>query len=80
MEAITAVVRRILDVEMVSPLFDAPIPMLLPACCAECLRCEANGYSMVDRLVDSWVALASEAKATGLNGLIETHIGGKANL
>ena len=65
---------------MVPPLFDAPPPLLFPACGAEGLGRKSNGYPMVDRLADGWVALEPEAKATGLHGLIEAHIGGKANL
>jgi len=80
MEAVTAVVGRVLDMEMVSPLLDAPPPLLLPAGCAKGLRRKTYGYSMVNRLADGWVALAPEAKTTGLNGLIEADIGGKANL
>lgn len=70
MEAVTAVVRRILNLEMVSPLLDAPAPLLLPACRAEGLGRKPNGYSMVDRPADGWVSLNLEAKTTGLNGLI----------
>ena len=80
MEAVTAVVGRVLDLEMVPPFLDAPPPLLLPAGCAKGLRRKTYGYSMVNRLADGWVALAPEAKTTGLNGLIEAYIGGKANL
>jgi hypothetical protein len=31
---------------------------------------KTNGYSMVDRLADGWVALEPEAKIAGLNCLI----------
>ena len=80
MEAVTAVFRRTLNLEMVSPLLDAPVPLLLPACCAEGLGRKTNGYSMVDRPADGWVSPNLEAKNTGLNGLIEAYIGGEANL
>ena len=63
-------VGRVLDLEMVSPLLDAPVPVVLPACCAEGLGGKTNGYSMVDRLADGWVALEPEAKIAGLNCLI----------
>ena len=79
-EAVTAAIGRVLDLEMVSPLRDAPIPVLLPACCAEGLGGKANGYAMVDGLADRRVALNPESKTTGLSGLIQAHIGGKANL
>ena len=80
MEAVTAVVGRVLDVEMVPPLLDAPAPLLLPTCCAEGLGGKTNGHPMVNRLADGWVALELEAKVADLNGLIQAHIGGKANL
>ena len=69
-EAVAAVVGRVLDLEMVPPLLDAPVPVLLPACCAEGFGGKTNGYSMVDRLADGWVALEPEAKIAGLNCLI----------
>ena len=80
MEAVTAVVGRVLDLEMVSPLLDAPPPLLLPPGCAEGLRRKTYGYSMVYRLDDGWVTLEPETKIAGLNSLIEANIGGKANL
>ena len=80
MEAVTAVVRRTLHLEMVSPLLDAPSPLLLPACCAEGLGRKTNGYAVVDCLADGRVSLDLEAKTSGLNCLIQAHIGGKANL
>ena len=79
-EAVTAAIGRVLDLEMVSPLLDTPAPLFFPACCAECLRGKPNRYAMVDCLVDRGVALELEAKIGCLNGLIEAHIGGKANL
>ena len=80
MEPVTAVVGRVLDFEMLPPLFDTPVPVLLPACCAEGLGGKPNGYSMVDCLAYTWVAFKPQAKTARLNGLIEAHIGGKANL
>ena len=70
MEAVTAVVGRVLDLEMVPPLFDAPPPLLFPACGAEGLGRKSNGYPMVDRLADGWVALELEAKIADLSGLV----------
>ena len=73
-------VGRVLDVEMVPPLLDAPVPLVLPARGAEGLGGKTNGYPMVDRLADGWIVRELEAKVAGLNGLIQAHIGGKANL
>ena len=70
MEAVTAVVGRVLDLEMVPPLLDAPAPLLLPACCAEGLGGKPNGYPMVDCLANGWVALELEAKIADLSGLV----------